>query len=305
MSFSLLKLSDLACSSLNSAKASNVKIPRYLQLSISLNDKKANSSSAKGNLLCAKYKTVPQSIWASSGNCIWDFTTSSSNNISIVDSSYTDEATFKTAMSGVYLYYELAEPTTEQGTPYSENLVIDDFGSMDFDSDVPQGALIFYPVDYKAYIDTLYKYTDGTPSNIALKSDLQPLSDKDTQLLNAVGGTLRQCLCVKESLDFDNTAVVDLGTLTWGLTSYGFWRVQSLIADMKAPTINTKPKWLCSKYDISTIIYDAGDFPDLTINEDNAVATIRLKDTSLNSLTADQFKAAMNGVLLAYEKASE
>lgn len=72
------------------------------------------------------------------------------------------------------LYYPLATPTTEQGTPFSENLVIDDFGSMEFSgtSGVPQGNLIFYPVDYKAFVDTLYDYTEGTPSNIQLKSDL-------------------------------------------------------------------------------------------------------------------------------------
>lgn len=71
-------------------------------------------------------------------------------------------------------YYELATPTTEQGTSYSENLVIDDFGSMDFggDNGVPQGNLIFYPVDYKAFVDTMYNYTQGTPSNLATKSDI-------------------------------------------------------------------------------------------------------------------------------------
>ena len=75
------------------------------------------------------------------------------------------------------IYYEIAEETTEQGTPYSENLVIDDFGSMDFSgtNGVPQGNLIFYPVDYKAFIDTLYNYTEGTPSELALKSDLTGL----------------------------------------------------------------------------------------------------------------------------------
>ena len=97
-----------------------------------------------------------------------------SNYISIRNSNYTDATAFKTAMSGVYLYYELATPTTEQGTLFSENLVIDDFGSMEFSgtSGVPQGNLIFYPVDYKAFVDTLYDYTEGTPSDIQLKSEL-------------------------------------------------------------------------------------------------------------------------------------
>jgi len=100
----------------------------------------------------------------------------------------TDAAAFKTAMSGVYLFYELAEPTTEQGTTYSANLIIDDFGSMDFSgtNGVPQGNLIFYPVDYKAFVDTLYDYTEGTPSNIALKSDLNDYQAKMVDLSSEI-----------------------------------------------------------------------------------------------------------------------
>lgn len=41
-------------------------------------------------------------------------------SILISDSAYTDAATFKTAMSGVYLIYELATPTTEQSTPFAD-----------------------------------------------------------------------------------------------------------------------------------------------------------------------------------------
>ena len=69
-----------------------------------------------------------------------------------------------------------------------ENLVIDDFGSMDFQgtNGVPQGNLIFYPVDYKAFVDTLYKYTEGTPSNIALKSDLAVVNEK-------IGAKIPEC----------------------------------------------------------------------------------------------------------------
>ena len=36
----------------------------------------------------------------------------------VKDTSYSDAATFKTAMSGVYLVYELATPTTESANPY-------------------------------------------------------------------------------------------------------------------------------------------------------------------------------------------
>jgi hypothetical protein len=42
----------------------------------------------------------------------------STAKIFVIDNSYTDAATFKTAMSGVYLVYELATPTTETADPY-------------------------------------------------------------------------------------------------------------------------------------------------------------------------------------------
>lgn len=154
------------------------------------------------NAICPLYNpTTTNATWV---NMDMAYSQSSGfNTISFVNNSYTDAATFKSAMSGVYLFYELAEPTTEQGTQYSENLAIDDFGSMDFGgtNGVPQGALIFYPVDYKAFVDTLYKYTNGTPSNLALNSELntkfesylKSLSGYDasaTQVLKNVEGTL-------------------------------------------------------------------------------------------------------------------
>ena len=52
-----------------------------------------------------------------------------------------------------------------------------------------------------------------------LASDKTELQGVDSQLLNAIGGTLRNVLAVKESLDFDNTAFLDLGTLSWAYSS--------------------------------------------------------------------------------------
>ena len=57
--------------------------------------------------------------------------------IYIRDSSYTDVTTFKAAMSGVILYYELATPTIEQGTPY-DNYIPVYYGGQEFTTgDVP------------------------------------------------------------------------------------------------------------------------------------------------------------------------
>ena len=48
--------------------------------------------------------------------------------ILVADSSYTDEATFKTAMSGAYLIYELETPTTPTITPTEFSNILAEFG---------------------------------------------------------------------------------------------------------------------------------------------------------------------------------
>ena len=44
---------------------------------------------------------------------------------------------------------------------------------------VPQGNLIFYPVDYKAFVDTAYNELDGDATQIAQKGELA-VGDPDT-----------------------------------------------------------------------------------------------------------------------------
>lgn len=93
--------------------------------------------------------------------------------VTYADGTFASADELKTAMSGVMLYFELAAPTTEQGTPFQDNVPIDDFGQLSWsDTDVPQGNQIFYPVDYKAAIDTLINYTGGNMTSIALKDDI-------------------------------------------------------------------------------------------------------------------------------------
>ena len=145
---------------------------------------KAPSSNELPNTICPIYSKVYYTLV---GDIDKTYGLQSNGTIYIKDSGYNDAAAFKTAMSGVYLFYELAEPTTEAGSSFSENLVIDDFGSMSFEgtNGVPQGNLIFYPVDYKAFIDTLYDYTEGTPSDLALKTDIKDIYCHPIYMRNA------------------------------------------------------------------------------------------------------------------------
>lgn len=126
-----------------------------------------------GKGICSKYPFVTGKNWAANQDKTIGVP-SDSYVVICTDSSYETAAAFKTAMSGVYLEVEAETPTTEQGTPFPENVAIDDFGTMAFDcpNGVPQGNLIFYPVDYKAEFDTLHNITEGDMHKLALKGDL-------------------------------------------------------------------------------------------------------------------------------------
>jgi len=162
-------------------------------------------------MICPKYSLVTNrnySNWQTAEDKSI-FVSNSEQALIIRDTAYSDAVTFKTAMSGVYLFYELATPTTEQGTTFSENVAIDDFGSMEFGAanGVPQGASIFYAVDYKAFIDSLYNTLDGDATDIVKESEL------DTKL--AALGYVK--LTSVSGYDVTKTQVLKNveGTLTW------------------------------------------------------------------------------------------
>lgn len=77
------------------------------------------------------------------------------NQIAIRDDSYTDADTFKAAMSGVMLVYELAEPTTEEADPYQNPQIVDDFGTEEYvtTSLVPVGHYTQYQPNLRAKLE--------------------------------------------------------------------------------------------------------------------------------------------------------
>ena len=89
----------------------------------------------------------------------------------IKDTSYTDAATFKTAMSGVYLVYELATPTTESSDPFQNPQIVDDFGTEEY---IDRGVLnqvhdVAIPVGH----ETTYQ------ANLRAKLEMAPDSPGD------------------------------------------------------------------------------------------------------------------------------
>ena len=79
----------------------------------------------------------------------------SHGRIIIRDTAYNDAATFKSAMSGVYLVYELATPTTESADPYTEIQNVSNWGTEEFVSEclVPVGHETEYQPDLRAKIE--------------------------------------------------------------------------------------------------------------------------------------------------------
>lgn len=202
-----------------------------------------------------------------------------------------------------YVNYALDEPTTEQGTPFAENIEINDYGTMAWDSEVPQGCKIFYPADYALFVDSVGQRQDinwdalAIVSHTELNNETDALEAKDTQLLNALGGTLRQLLAVSKSIDFANTDFIDLSELSWFYDSTNT-RFVVVFTEAKEPANrDTVANVICTKYkeiannqasSLTKVVYlDGGN--------------LYIKDSSYTDATA--FKNAMKGVLLAYEKA--
>lgn len=81
------------------------------------------------------------------------------------NTSYTDATAFKTAMSGVYLVYELATSTTEEATPYASNQVVNDFGTEEYVDDrdvpIPVGHYTKYQANLKAKLEMAPNSPDG------------------------------------------------------------------------------------------------------------------------------------------------
>ena len=92
-----------------------------------------------------------------------------------------DATAFKTAMSGVYLVYELATPTTEQAEPYTNPQIVNDFGTESFidslveagtrDVSIPVGHNTKYLANLKAKLEMAPNSPDGDGKYIVQQTD--------------------------------------------------------------------------------------------------------------------------------------
>lgn len=110
----------------------------------------SGKKSGHANLLCQRYNLDPMGVWTQGIDGVYGGN-DQNNIIYIKDSNFTEPLTFKEAMNGVMLVYELATPTTETAEPFQHIQIVDDFGTEEFVSTgiVPVGHKTRYPANLR------------------------------------------------------------------------------------------------------------------------------------------------------------
>ena len=127
------------------------------------------SASSTYNLITNKYLSFTRVQWynaSADGITICGSGYGTDGRIGIVDSSLANksQSDVKTALSGVYLVYELATPTTESADAFTSPQIIDDFGTEEFV--VTETSGVAMPVGHKS------RYT----ANLKAKVEMAPNS---------------------------------------------------------------------------------------------------------------------------------
>ena len=94
---------------------------RFVSSDIQTISKFPESNTTPSNIKCSQYGVNSYSAYSDK-----QIAQSNTGNVFVKDSTYTDATTFKTAMDGVQLVYELATPTTIQLTPTQVRTLLGD-----------------------------------------------------------------------------------------------------------------------------------------------------------------------------------
>lgn len=159
------------------------------------------------NAICPKYINHGPLVggWASLADKEFSI---SGQQLRIYDASYSDAATFKSAMSGVYLVYELATPTTEEADPYQSPQILSEYGTESYVVTERSGVAV--PVGHSTrYPMNQVKKLDGLPSNFST------LIAPTEAAMNATRNyTVNQFLIVNNQLYKVTSNIASGGTLT-------------------------------------------------------------------------------------------
>ena len=224
-----------------------------------------------GNLLCSKYTKSLQGV-SYLNNMEFSYQSGADTTLWFKNTAYTDATAFKAAMSGVMLVYELATPTTETATPYTNPQIVSKYGTLEY-----------------------------------VTNSIVPVGHKTTYLTRDIFGGYVDLISGKLVVD---KVSVDLGSLEWvyqasgtSVAPYMYVTVKNLGIKRLGAFGTTVHNIICSKY--TTVARNTTAFVDKTICADGdayAVTQIQIKDSSYTNATT--FKSAMNGVQLVYELAT-
>ena len=125
--------------------------------------------------MCSRYRTVSaDDVWMYRSVCP-GAAIGLSGQILIADESFSDTDALKTAMSGVYLVYELADPTTETADPYQNPQIVDDFGTEEYVDartvPIPAGHVTQYRANLRAKLEMAPDSPDGAGDYIVRQTD--------------------------------------------------------------------------------------------------------------------------------------
>lgn len=140
-------------------------VPKARLESVGIYIKATSSNAGVANLFCGSLQVASQNDVFNS-RVDKSIAIGSGGALRVIDTSYTDADTFKAAMSGVMLVYELATPTTETADPYNEVQVCSPYGTEEFvDAGVAAGTRdVSIPVgNVTAYMKNIVGAIEGIP----------------------------------------------------------------------------------------------------------------------------------------------
>lgn len=124
----------------------------------------SNLPRKSGDCICSKYTYYGNASWANTKEGTVN-TGYVSPMFFISDSNYSDAATFKTAMSGVYLVYELATPTTESADPFTNPQIVNDFGTEEYVDSRTVPIPVGHETDYAGNLRAKIEMAPDSPDN--------------------------------------------------------------------------------------------------------------------------------------------
>ena len=165
------------------------------------------SLKSKGEIICPNYEK-DHTLSSSTKFMSNDGYLGVANEFHIRDTSYTDAATFKAAMSGVYLYYELATPIE------TDIVALDNYPVWQYGTET-QNAILPAIIIKEYSISTL----DQIVKNIEVDANQTDMIEKLVENDNSIDNSIKS---LKETQDNHSSSIDSLNTKITNLENYKF-----------------------------------------------------------------------------------